>query len=264
MSAFDVRIFGERQPTAEQLRAISAPADGRRAIDAGAGTGKTTTLELRALYLVASGAIRPEELLVVTFTRKAAAEIGERILRTLDRERKRFEGDPHGVTCCTIHSLASRILDEFSYAHGEAAPPRPLADAEARALFDEVMDEAFDGGLNAPVDALPVFEIKPAELRSAFATLVLRLKQAGIDPETFEREGLKAAAVLGAQPWGQLWQVGKSGKPIGLNSEAGTHRMASAVSKPSVKLPTCALPLPCTGDSIAGSKKRKPRPTAIS
>jgi ATP-dependent exoDNAse (exonuclease V) beta subunit len=68
--------------------------------------------------------------------------------------------------------------------------------------------------LNAPVDALPVFEIKPAELRSAFATLVLRLKQAGIDPKTFERDGLKAAAVLGTQPWGQLWQVGKGGKPI--------------------------------------------------
>jgi DNA helicase II / ATP-dependent DNA helicase PcrA len=214
VSAFDTAIFGERQPTAQQLRAISAPADGRRAIDAGAGTGKTTTLELRALYLVASGAIRPEDLLVVTFTRKAAAEIGERILRTLDRQRTRFEGDPHGVTCCTIHSLASRILDEFSYANGEASPPRPLADAEARALFDEVMDEAFDGNLNAPVDALPVFEIKPAELRSAFATLVLTLKQAGVDPDTFERDGLKAAEVLGAQPWGQLWQMGKSGKPI--------------------------------------------------
>jgi len=215
MTSFDLSIFGDRAPTQDQLAAVSAPADGRRAIDAGAGTGKTTTLEFRALAMIVAGHIRPEELLVVTFTRKAAAEIGERILRTLDRERARFAGDPHGVTCCTIHSLASQILDEFSYAHGDA-PPRALADAEARALFDEVMDEAFDGTLSAPADGLPVFEIKPAELRSAFATLILQFKQAGIDADTFEREGLAAAGVLGVQTWGQLWKWGAKNNKIGL------------------------------------------------
>jgi superfamily I DNA/RNA helicase/RecB family exonuclease len=215
MTAHDLSIFGDREPTADQLAAVTAPAEGRRAIDAGAGTGKTTTLEFRALAMIVAGHIRPEELLVVTFTRKAAAEIGERILRTLDRERARFRGDPHGVTCCTIHSLASRILDEFSYAHG-GAPPRALADAEARALFDEVMDEAFDGALSAPVGGLPVFAIKPAELRSAFATLVLQLKEAGIDADTFEREGLAAAGILGLQTWGQLWKWGAKNNKIGL------------------------------------------------
>jgi superfamily I DNA/RNA helicase len=218
MTSYDVSIFGERAPTPDQLAAVSAPADGRRAIDAGAGTGKTTTLEFRALAMIVAGHILPEELLVVTFTRKAAAEIGERILRTLDRQRARFNGDPHGVTCCTIHSLASRILDEFSYAHGDA-PPRPLADAEARALFDEVMDEAFDGRLSAPVDGLPVFEIKPAELRSAFATLILQLKQAGIDADTFEREGLAAAQMLGAQSWGQIWKRGVKNPKIAMKPD---------------------------------------------
>jgi DNA helicase-2/ATP-dependent DNA helicase PcrA len=212
MSGLDIKAFGDRVPTNDQLDAVTAPVVGRRVIDAGAGTGKTTTLEFRALHLVASGDIRPEELLVVTFTRKAAAEIGERILRTLDRARGHFNGDPHGVTCCTIHSLAGRILDEFSYAHG-VEPPRPLADAEARALFDEVMDEAFDGSVRAPIDGLPVFELKPAELRSAFASLVLQLKQSGIDPDTFERDGLVAAETLASQAWGQLFISGQKGRP---------------------------------------------------
>jgi DNA helicase II / ATP-dependent DNA helicase PcrA len=212
MKGLDIEAFGDRLPTSDQFDAVTAPVHGRRVIDAGAGTGKTTTLEFRALHLVANGDIRPEELLVVTFTRKAAAEIGERILRTLDRARSRIAGDPHGVTSCTIHSLAARILEEFSYAHG-LEPPRPLPDAEARALFDEVMDEAFEGGLHAPIDGLPVFELKPAELRSAFASLVLQLKRAGIDPDEFERDGLVAAGELASQAWGQLYISGRNGKP---------------------------------------------------
>ena len=203
MTAIDSALFGEHRPTADQEPAVIAPADGRRVIDAGAGTGKTTTLELRARYLIATGAVRPEELLVVTFTRKAAAEIGERIIRTLDKGREHMEGDPHAVTCCTIHSLAARILDEFSYACGIAASPRPIADGEARALFDEVMDEAFRGDLNAPVTALPVFEIKPSELRGALPLLILSLKQAGIDPETFEREWFGSSILLGRADLGR-------------------------------------------------------------
>jgi len=75
----------DRVPSEDQVAAIVAPATGRRSVDAGAGTGKTSTLALRALFLIESNRVRADEIVVVTFTKKAAAEIGSRIADTIDR-----------------------------------------------------------------------------------------------------------------------------------------------------------------------------------
>jgi len=207
--AFDDTLFGEHPPSADQRPAVVAPIDGRRAIDAGAGTGKTTTLAYRALYLIASQTLRADELLVVTFTRKAAAEIGERITRTLDAARARLdpEIDPQGVTCATIHGLAARILAEFAYVCGFEAPPRAVTDGEARAIFDDVLDRAF-AGIGVDASALPLAEIRPKPLRDALARLALQLKSRGMTPDAFESDALAAADALAAQSWGQVWKTG--------------------------------------------------------
>jgi len=56
----------------EQLRAATASADRPLLILAGAGSGKTTTLSARVAWLIAEG-VRPERILLLTFTRRAAA-----------------------------------------------------------------------------------------------------------------------------------------------------------------------------------------------
>ncbi|MDE2482297.1 MAG: UvrD-helicase domain-containing protein, partial [bacterium] len=84
MREFALDELFERAPTPEQAAAILAPIEGRYAIDAGAGTGKTTTLSYRTVYLIATERVRPDRLLVVTFTKKAAAEIRDRIARDLE------------------------------------------------------------------------------------------------------------------------------------------------------------------------------------
>ena len=68
----------------QQLEAITAPLE-PGVIIAGAGSGKTTVMAARVVWLVGTGAVRPEQVLGLTFTRKAAAELSERIRAALVR-----------------------------------------------------------------------------------------------------------------------------------------------------------------------------------
>ncbi|MDP3985450.1 MAG: UvrD-helicase domain-containing protein, partial [bacterium] len=72
-------------------------------IVAGAGTGKTTVISRRIAWLVEEGKIRPDEILALTFTDKAAGEMEERVDRLL----------PYGYTelwISTFHAFAERLL----------------------------------------------------------------------------------------------------------------------------------------------------------
>ena len=69
------KVMGaEFPPSEEQWAAISAPLAPSLVI-AGAGSGKTTLMAARVVYLVVTGQVRPEEVLGLTFTTKAAAEL---------------------------------------------------------------------------------------------------------------------------------------------------------------------------------------------
>ena len=72
------RLIGEPTPTEEQAAVIEAPL-GASLVIAGAGSGKTTTMGHRVVWLVANGHARPDEVLGLTFTRKAARELRERV-----------------------------------------------------------------------------------------------------------------------------------------------------------------------------------------
>lgn len=82
----------------EQARALAASFERSATVCAGAGAGKTRLLVERAAALIAAGA-NPARVAVVTFTRKAAAEIAGR-LQTRLGERSRVP------VCATVHSLA--------------------------------------------------------------------------------------------------------------------------------------------------------------
>jgi len=76
---------------------------------AGAGSGKTTVLTERALWLMKEQAVSPDSLLVVTFTNKAAQEIRSRI------EKQVLVAPPY---VGTFHSFCARILRQFGPAIG--------------------------------------------------------------------------------------------------------------------------------------------------
>lgn len=71
-------------PTPDQQRVIEAPPTPALVV-AGAGSGKTETMSARVVWLVANGHVQRDEILGLTFTRKAAGELAERIMARLAR-----------------------------------------------------------------------------------------------------------------------------------------------------------------------------------
>ncbi|MHA2788291.1 ATP-dependent helicase [Corynebacterium sp. S7] len=71
--------LGQKFPPTDQQADVIGAAPGPLLVVAGAGAGKTETMASRVVWLVANGYARPEEVLGLTFTRKAAQELGRRI-----------------------------------------------------------------------------------------------------------------------------------------------------------------------------------------
>lgn len=76
--------LGQFPPTDEQARVIAAPLAPALVV-AGAGSGKTETMAGRVVWLVANGLVPRDAVLGLTFTRKAAGELAERVHRRLQR-----------------------------------------------------------------------------------------------------------------------------------------------------------------------------------
>ncbi|MCS6712452.1 ATP-dependent helicase [Brachybacterium sp. EF45031] len=76
------QLLGQPAPTDEQRAVIEAPTVPMLVV-AGAGSGKTETMAARVVWLIANGIVEPREVLGLTFTRKAAHELSERIATRL-------------------------------------------------------------------------------------------------------------------------------------------------------------------------------------
>ena len=103
---------------------------------AGAGSGKTETMASRVVYLVANGFVRPDQILGLTFTRKAAGELNLRIRKRLGQLAKGMEKSgierPFSsldTAVTTYHAYAGRILSEHSIRLGIDADSQPLGEA---------------------------------------------------------------------------------------------------------------------------------------
>jgi len=193
--------------TEEQRRIVDAPLDGPHLVNAGAGTGKTFTLVARALRLIESGALAPENLLLITFTNAAAAEISARIDAAFGAA---IPGRP---ACGTFHGIAAGLLREFAYAAGTSPDVRVVDDGRARAIFARVFAELRDGTLGVDASVFPLLE-RANVLERDLAYLALRLKELAVDPDVFERRALAAAGELERVGFGAIVELGKSGQPL--------------------------------------------------
>jgi len=126
---------------------------------AGAGSGKTETMAARVVYLVANEIARPDQILGLTFTRKAAGELNTRIRRRLrqfqqaqDKQgiARTFSSLDTAVT--TYHSYAGRLLSEHAIRYGIDADVQPLGEAAVWMLANKLVRE-WDDGIFATSDA---------------------------------------------------------------------------------------------------------------
>ena len=139
----------------EQLQAIEA--QGKTIVSASAGSGKTTVMIEKILRLILSG-VAVDRILAVTYTKKAAAQMKEKLRDALikkindkgvDKEQKAFlKGQLSAVRTAdisTIHSLCAKLLKQHFF-EGEVSNTfsvMSVSEGEGKKLFSEAMDEVF-------------------------------------------------------------------------------------------------------------------------
>lgn len=178
--------------TQEQLKGATA-GGGTVAVEAGAGTGKTRTLAARIAWLLRTGAAEPSEIQAVTFTRKAAQEIKERLLAAIGPAAK-------AVRVGTFHGLSARILRRHPRIAGLIDEGFSIVDPEEVAILVEagvdaagawpafVPPEPFPGADGkAQERAVKAARREDREARARFVgacvETILRWKEAGIAAE---------------------------------------------------------------------------------
>jgi DNA helicase-2/ATP-dependent DNA helicase PcrA len=172
-------------PTLEQQAIIEAPLAPTLVV-AGAGSGKTETMAARVVYLVANGLVAPEQVLGLTFTRKAAGELGERVRRRLRHLARVMPGalaEPGALdlarpTVSTYNSYAASLVADHVMRLGIEPGSRLLGEAAQWQLANDVVErwgEDLDtdaaistvvGAVRSLDGALNEHMLSPAEARS--------------------------------------------------------------------------------------------------
>jgi DNA helicase-2/ATP-dependent DNA helicase PcrA len=198
--------LGLPPPTEEQAAVIAAPPRPALVV-AGAGAGKTETMAARVVWLVATGAVLPEQVLGLTFTRKAAQQLGVRVrsrLRRLAGSRLLDELDPSGArraallagepTVATYHAYAGRLVGE----HALRLPAEPAA----RLLGETASWQLAHRVVSTWADELEV-DVMPATVTNWLLALAGELGEHLVEPEAVRAHAERLAAVLEAAPRGK-------------------------------------------------------------
>ena len=187
--------LGRPRPTPEQVAVIEAPVEPLLVV-AGAGSGKTETMSSRVVWLVANGLVAPEDVLGLTFTRKAAGELAERVRRRLRALRAAGltggapsgsrgaeavasalgEGEP---VVSTYHAYAASLVTDHGLRLGVEPQSTVLSDAGAWQLASDVV-ESWRGDL-------PGVEAAPTTLAAALLQLAGECAEHLVDPSEVER-----------------------------------------------------------------------------
>ena len=143
-------------------------------VTAGAGSGKTTVLVERYLKILRAGNANPQEIVAITFTEKAAAEMKERVIEELSPQEERdgseqdnslqgFREKMSTAHISTIHAFCSRILREFPFQAGVPANFSILQGIDQKLSLQQIIRET-----------LKDIAINPNDLHRARLTRLLR------------------------------------------------------------------------------------------
>ncbi len=174
-----------------QRRAVTH-GEGPLVVVAGPGTGKTRVITRRVAWLIATKRARPAEILALTFTEKAAAELQGRVDELV----------PYGyadVTTQTFHAFGDRLVRDHAFELGLPPEPRLLSRPAAAGFIRERLFELGLDGDRRLGD--------PGRAAVGLAELFGRCKQAGVSPERYETHALRC-----------LEEARRLGEPVGQGS----------------------------------------------
>ncbi|MCL1869738.1 MAG: ATP-dependent helicase [Promicromonosporaceae bacterium] len=149
------RLIGRHEPTDEQVAVIEAPLEPTLVV-AGAGSGKTETMAARVVWLIANGLVEPDQVLGLTFTRKAAGELQTRVqsrLAQVARARGRTTSGADAAmdllsrpTVATYNAYAASLVTDHGLRLGVEPGSRLLGEANQWQLAAQLV-ESWDGDL---------------------------------------------------------------------------------------------------------------------
>ncbi len=197
--------LGQFPPTPEQAAVIAAP-PGPTLVVAGAGAGKTETMAARVVWLVANELARPDQVLGLTFTRKAAQQLTSRIRQRLARladprvtrslglseelRNRILSGEPE---VSTYHSYAGRLLTE----HGLLLPIEPSSDLLSETALWQLAHRvvsSWDGDLDT--------DRNPTSLTEAVLALSGQLAEHLVEPGDLREAHTELDKLIHALPAG--------------------------------------------------------------
>lgn len=171
--------------TEEQLQAIELRGT-NVLLSAAAGSGKTTVLVERVLRLIVEDGADVDRMLIVTFTRAAAADMRAKLIRSLSQGAaqgdKRLNAQLRALeraSITTLHAFCSDFLRSNFEAAGVDPAFRVLDEAESRRLFADAMDDAMEEAYQAGGEALQALDYGrgPEGVRKAAEALCAFLRE---------------------------------------------------------------------------------------
>ncbi|GED11244.1 ATP-dependent DNA helicase [Cellulosimicrobium cellulans] len=192
-------LLGRPRPTPEQVEVIEAPLEPTLVV-AGAGSGKTETMAARVVWLIANDLVPPDAVLGLTFTRKAAGELSERVQVRLAQLARARGGASSALslldrpTVATYNAYAASLVGDHGLRVGVEPGARLLGEAQQWQLASEVVegwddDLGTDRALSTVVaavlglsGALGEHLLEPGEARDRLAGIVEQLDALPLGP----------------------------------------------------------------------------------
>ncbi len=219
--------------TKEQQAAIDARNDAVL-VSAAAGSGKTAVLVERVLSLLKEGA-SIDRMLIVTFTRAAAAEMRERIEKALseqeDAHLRRQAARMNRANISTLHAFCQKFLREHFSAAGVDPAFRMSTDADNIELAESALEEALQGSYDAPTeDEKALFAQFEYEELAEMIPAVNRFLLSRMNPYTW------ALDLAGVEPSVYLSALDRAAVDEMRGAQDALDRMDALLAKPGAPL----------------------------
>ncbi|RKD95518.1 ATP-dependent DNA helicase [Halopiger aswanensis] len=177
-------------------------------VDAGAGTGKTTTMLMRIEHAIETGAVDPDDVLVLTFANEAAGSIRDAVAERLDPDTAA------AIDVYTYHSFCYRLVREYAYYLGYSPEFEVVTERKRRRIVGRLLATTDYGFAASPERHGP-----QSDLTDAVDDFIQTMSQEDVTPEQL-RAGLPDVRTIELCNEFVLWLERRAGQDLSFDSEA--------------------------------------------